>query len=48
MKSVMGKIMTAIKVLPLIACQSMTVDRGTEFVNWPLLQVEIGTQTWLS
>ena len=45
-KPVMGKIMKAIKDLPLVARRSITFDRGTEFVNWPHLQAEIGTQTW--
>ena len=47
-KPVMGKIMSAIKDLPLVARRSITFDRGTEFVSWPHLQAEIGTQTWLS
>lgn len=45
-KPVMGKIMRAIKDLPLIARRSITFDRGTEFVSWPHLQAEIRTQTW--
>lgn len=45
-KPVMGKIMTAIKDLPLTARKSITFDRGTEFVSWPHLQAQIGTQTW--
>ena len=32
--------------LPYIARRSITFDRGTEFVSWPHLQTEIGTQTW--
>ncbi|MEP4195557.1 MAG: IS30 family transposase, partial [Aliishimia sp.] len=28
------------------ARRSITFDRGTEFVSWPHLQAEIGTQTW--
>ena len=47
-KPVMAKIMSAIKDLPLVARRSNTFDRGTEFVSWPHLQAEIGTQTWLS
>jgi IS30 family transposase len=42
----MGKIMKAIKDLPHIARRSITFDRGTEFVSWPHLQAELGTQTW--
>ena len=38
--------MSAIKDLPLVARRSITFDRGTEFVSWPHLQPEIGTQTW--
>lgn len=45
-KPVMGKIMDAIRDLPLAARKSITFDRGTEFVSWPHLQAEIGTQTW--
>lgn len=45
-KPVMGKIMMAIKDLPHVARRSITFDRGTEFVSWPHLQAEIGTQTW--
>jgi len=45
-KPVMGKIMSAIKDLPLAARRSITFQRGTEFVSWPHLQAEIGTQTW--
>ena len=45
-KPVMGKIMSAIKDLPLVARRSITFDRGTEFVSWPHLQAEIGTQAW--
>jgi hypothetical protein len=35
-----------IKDLPQIARRSITFDRGSEFMNWPHLQAEIGTQTW--
>ena len=45
-KPVMGKIMKAVRDLPYIARRSITFDRGTEFVSWPHLQAEIGTQTW--
>jgi len=45
-KPVMGKIMKAIKDLPLNARKSITFDRGTEFVSWPHLQAQIGTKTW--
>ena len=45
-KPVMAKIMSTIKDLPLVARRSITFDRGTEFVSWPHLQAEIGTQTW--
>lgn len=47
-KPVMGKIMKAISDLPLAARKSITFDRGTEFVSWPHLQSQTGTQTWLS
>ena len=45
-KPVMGKIMKAVRDLPHLARKSIPFDRGTEFVNWPHLQAEIGTQTW--
>lgn len=45
-KPVMGKIITAIKDLPHQARRAITFDRGSEFMNWPHLQAEIGTQTW--
>jgi IS30 family transposase len=45
-KPVMGKIMKAVRDLPHLAWKSITFDRGTEFVSWPHLQAEIGTQTW--
>lgn len=45
-KPVMDKIMKAVRDLPHIAHRSITFDRGTEFVSWPHLQSEIGTQTW--
>lgn len=45
-KPVMGKIIKAIKDLPHIARRSITFDRGTEFVSWPHLQAQTGTQTW--
>ncbi|MDW3221415.1 MAG: IS30 family transposase [Paracoccaceae bacterium] len=45
-KPVMGKIMKAIRDLPLIARRSIIFDRGPEFVSWLHLQAEIGTQTW--
>lgn len=45
-KPVMGKIIKAIKDLPHQARRSITFDRGSEFMNWPHLQAETGTQTW--
>lgn len=45
-KPVMGKIIEAIKDLPYPARRSITFDRGSEFMNWPHLQAETGTQTW--
>ena len=45
-KPVMGKVIRAIRDLPIVARRSITFDRGTEFVSWPHLQAEIGTQTW--
>ena len=43
---VMGKVIEAIRTQPLASRRSITFDRGTEFVSWPHLQAEIGTQTW--
>ncbi len=45
-KPVMGKIIKAINDPPHTARKSITFDRGTEFVSWPHLQAEIGTQIW--
>ena len=42
----MGKIIKAMKDLPLIARRAITFDRGSEFMNWPHLPAETGTQTW--
>ena len=46
-KPVMGKTIKAIKDLPHAARRSLTFDCGSEFVSWPDLQAQIGTQTWL-
>ena len=45
-KPVIGKVIDAIRSLPRRSRRSITFDRGTEFVSWPHLQSEIGTQTW--
>ena len=45
-KPVMGKIVEAIRPLPQASRKSITFDRGSEFVSWPHLQSEIGTQSW--
>jgi IS30 family transposase len=45
-RPVMGKIVEAIGDLPIEARRSVTFDRGSEFVSWPHLQAETGTQTW--
>ena len=42
-KPVMGNIIKTIKDLPHQARRSITFDRGSEFMNWPHLQAEIGT-----
>lgn len=42
---VMGQIIKVIKDLPHQARRSITFDRGSDFMNWPHLQAEIGTQT---
>ncbi|ETX29548.1 IS30 family transposase [Roseivivax isoporae] len=43
---VMGKIVKAMRDLPIAARRSVTFDRGSEFVSWPHLQAETGTLTW--
>src|SRR5690606_11532439 len=43
---VLGKLARAIRHLPLQSRKSITFDRGTEFVGWPHLQADIGTQIW--
>jgi IS30 family transposase len=43
-KPVMGKNIKAIKSLPRYAHRSISFNRGSEFMNWPQLQVERGRQ----
>jgi IS30 family transposase len=43
---VMEKLTKVMRPLPLTARKSVTFDRGSEFVDWPHLQAEVGTQTW--
>lgn len=45
-RPVMGNLMKAVRDLSHLTRKSITFDRGTEFVPWPHLQAEIGTQTW--
>ncbi len=45
-KPVMTKIVKAVQDLPVAGRRSITFDRGTEFVSWPHLQAQLGTQTW--
>lgn len=45
-RPVMDKVTTVMKSLPFGARRSITFDRGTEFVAWPHLQSETGTQAW--
>ena len=45
-KPVMTKIAKAVRDLPVAGRRSITFDRGTEFVSWPHLQAQLGTQTW--
>jgi len=45
-RPVMDKVTTVIKSLPFAARRSITFDRGTEFVDLPLPQSEIGTRAW--
>lgn len=41
-KPVMGKIMKAVRDLPCIARRSITFDRGTELVSWPIFRSRSG------
>lgn len=41
----MGRLARVMKTLPLKARKSVTFDRRSEFMNWPHLQAEVGTQT---
>ena len=43
---VMGRLAQVMRTLPLTARKSVTFDRGSEFIDWPHLQAEVGTQTW--
>ncbi|MEH6524201.1 MAG: IS30 family transposase [Sulfitobacter sp.] len=43
---VMGKLANVMRTLPITARKSVTFDRGCEFMDWPHLQAEVGTQTW--
>lgn len=43
---VMGRLAQVMRTLPLQARKSVTFDRGSEFMDWPHLQAEVGTQTW--
>ncbi len=42
----MGRLAQVMRTLPLQARKSVTFDRGSEFMGWPHLQAEVGTQTW--
>ena len=43
---VMGQLAKVMRTLPFKARKSITFDRGSEFMDWPHLQAEVGTQTW--
>ena len=45
-KPVMAQIAKAVASLPAHARRSVTFDRGSEFVDWPHLQAEVGAQAW--
>lgn len=45
-KPIMSQIAEALRALPLTARRSVTFDRGSEFVDWPHLQAELGARTW--
>ncbi len=42
----MAQIAQALTPLPRHACRSITFDRGSEFIDWPHLQAEVGAQNW--
>ncbi len=42
---VMGRLANVMRTLPLKARKSVTFDRGSEFMDWPHLQAEVGAQT---
>lgn len=46
-KPIMAQIARALSSLPRHACRSVPFDRGSEFIDGPHLQSELGTQTWL-
>jgi IS30 family transposase len=39
----MGKLADVMRTLPLVARKSVTFDRGSEFMDWPHLQADVGT-----
>jgi IS30 family transposase len=43
---VMGQLAKVMRTLPFKARKSVTFDRGSEVMDWPHLQAEVGTQTW--
>jgi IS30 family transposase len=43
---VMRRLAKVMRTLPQNARKSVTFDRGSEFMDWPHLQAEVGTQTW--
>ena len=45
-RPIMALIAVALRPLPLSARRPVTYDRGSEFVDWPHLQAELGARTW--
>src|SRR5690606_32393570 len=43
-KPIMAQIAEALRPLPLTARRSVTFDRGSEFIDWPHLQAELGVK----
>ena len=43
---VIGRLGQVMRILPQKACKSKTLDRGSEFMDWPHLLAEVGTRTW--
>jgi IS30 family transposase len=45
-KPIMGRLINELSALPHLARQSITFDRGFEFVSWRELEAGMGTKAW--